>query len=73
MRPARSILDRSFRYVPAVATSVVETWRRFGWRPMSDEERKKLRRPAAVLVAESVAAVRSFRRAAQAMPFDGPR
>jgi len=41
MKPARSILDRSFRYVPAVATSVVETWRRFGWRPMTVEERKK--------------------------------
>jgi len=64
MRPAKSILDRSFRYVPALATSVVETWRRFGWRPMTDEERKKLRRPAAGFVVESMAAIRSFKRAA---------
>ena len=32
-KPARSILDPSFRYVPAASTSVAETWRRFGWHP----------------------------------------
>ena len=41
MRPAHSILDSSFRYVPAAATSVVQTWRRFGWRPTTDDERKR--------------------------------
>ena len=41
MKPARPILDQTFRYVPAVATSVADTWRRFGWRPMTDEERKE--------------------------------
>jgi hypothetical protein len=46
MKPAHSILDESFRYVPAVATSVTETWRRFGWRPISEEERRRQRRPA---------------------------
>jgi hypothetical protein len=40
MKPARSILDPAFRYVPSMATSVSETWRRFGWRPMSEEERR---------------------------------
>ena len=35
MRPSYSILDPSFRYVSAAATSVAETWRRFGWRPTS--------------------------------------
>jgi hypothetical protein len=39
MRPSRSILDRDFRYVPSVATSVAETWRRFGWQPMRKAER----------------------------------
>ena len=43
MRPIRSILDPSFCYVPSVATSVVETWRRAGWRPTTDEERKARR------------------------------
>jgi len=35
VKPSISILDRSFRYVPSVATSVADTWRRFGWRPAS--------------------------------------
>jgi hypothetical protein len=39
MRPSRSILDRDFRYVPSVATSVAETWKRFGWRPMQRKDR----------------------------------
>lgn len=38
--PFKSILDKSFIYVPSTATSVGETWRRFGWRPMTKEERK---------------------------------
>ena len=41
MKPTQSILDDSFRYVPAVATSVVQTWRRFGWQPTTDDERKR--------------------------------
>jgi hypothetical protein len=40
MKPLRSILDASFQYVPAVATSVAETWRRAGWRPTTERERK---------------------------------
>ena len=39
MKPSLSLLDDSFRYVPAAATSVSMTWRRFGWRPPSDFER----------------------------------
>ncbi|MGZ8202924.1 MAG: hypothetical protein ACXWUB_06710 [Burkholderiales bacterium] len=41
MRPSRSILDRKFRYVPSVATSVTETWKRFGWRPMNETPRMR--------------------------------
>jgi hypothetical protein len=33
MKPTRSILDPTFRYIPAIATSVAETWARFGWLP----------------------------------------
>ena len=44
MKPSTSILDQSFRYVPSTSASVAETWRRFGWQPVTDEERRK-RRP----------------------------
>jgi hypothetical protein len=47
MKPAQSILDHSFRYVPAVSTSVAHTWRRFGWQPTTDDERKRRRHRAA--------------------------
>jgi hypothetical protein len=43
MKPSISILDRSFRYVPSVATSVAETWRRFGWRPTTQDQREPAR------------------------------
>ena len=64
MKPTPSILDESFRYVPAVATSVAETWRRFGWRPTTEEDRKRRRRPTVALVVESVSAVTPITRAA---------
>jgi len=37
MKPTKSILDRSFIYVPSTTTSVDQTWRRFGWRPIAEE------------------------------------
>jgi hypothetical protein len=37
MKPFKSILDRSFIYVPSAATSVDRTWRRYGWRPVHEE------------------------------------
>lgn len=30
------ILSKDFKYVPAVATNVQDTWRKFGWRPSSE-------------------------------------
>ena len=39
MQPSKSILDSSFNYVPSAATAVEQTWRRFGWRPISEEGR----------------------------------
>jgi hypothetical protein len=56
MRPIRSILDASFCYVPSVATSVASTWRRAGWRPTTDEERKARRQPTAELVVDWIGA-----------------
>ena len=41
MKPNKSILDPSFAYTSAAATSVLATWRRFGWAPVSDQERTK--------------------------------
>ncbi len=65
MKPNRSILDESFRYVPAAATSVAETWRRFGWHPTTNDERKARRLSAAEIVVvevDEVAPVRPIRR-----------
>jgi len=67
MKPYRSILDESFRYVPAGASSVTETWRRFGWHPTTDEERKVRRSPTAQIVVEKIGVVTPIRR------FPGPR
>ena len=47
MRPLRSILDPSFRYVPSAETSVEATWRRAGWRPTTEDERRARQRSAA--------------------------
>ena len=60
MRPSHSILHPSFRYVPAAATSVAETWRRFGWRPTTGEERRRWRHTGVTLVVEEVAAARAI-------------
>jgi hypothetical protein len=32
----KSLLDASFKYVPAAATDIKETWRKFGWRPTNE-------------------------------------
>jgi hypothetical protein len=47
MRPLPSILDPSFRYVPSDATSVEATWRRAGWRPTTEDERRARQRSSA--------------------------
>lgn len=33
-----SILDPGFRYTNSAATNVLETWRRFGWAPPSEQK-----------------------------------
>ncbi|MFN0301583.1 MAG: hypothetical protein ACKVQU_14660 [Burkholderiales bacterium] len=35
-----SLLDPRFKYVPAISTDVLATFRRFGFQPTSDEERR---------------------------------
>ena len=32
----KSLLDASFKYVPAAATDIKETWRKFGWKPTTE-------------------------------------
>jgi hypothetical protein len=58
MKTICSILDPSFPYVPAVATSVADTWRRFGWRPTTEEERSSRQMPHAVRAGDQIAVVR---------------
>lgn len=54
MKPFISILDRSFRYVPSVSTSVADTWRRFGWRPTTQCERDARSNPIDAAPSKSV-------------------
>jgi hypothetical protein len=34
------LLDPGFRYVPSANTNVAATWKRFGYRPTTDAERR---------------------------------
>jgi hypothetical protein len=33
-----SLLDSKFRYVPAAATDIRNTWAKFGWKPVERKE-----------------------------------
>lgn len=44
MKPTKSILDESFAYTPSTATAVELTWRKYGWAPLTEQERKSRRR-----------------------------
>jgi hypothetical protein len=45
MKPKISILDRAFAYTPSYATAIADTWRRFGWRPVTREAKEPRARP----------------------------
>ncbi len=42
------LLDPRFRYVPATQTDILTTWRRFGFRPTTDSERRARQRFASL-------------------------
>ena len=59
------LLDPGFRYVPAAHTNVTATWKRFGYRPTTDAERRARQgrlSGAASGEERTQAAVRSVRR-----------
>jgi hypothetical protein len=41
------LLDPRFRYIPAARTDVSVTWRRFGFRPTTESERRARQRTGA--------------------------
>lgn len=58
------LLDPRFRYVPAAATDVTSTWRRFGFKPTTETERRQRRQhdePRSALPAELAPRVRRRR------------
>jgi hypothetical protein len=44
MVEAMRLLDRGFKYVPSMSTDVGATWRRFGFRPTTERERRARQR-----------------------------
>ena len=48
MKPKISILNRAFAYRPSYATAIVETWRRFGWRPAQRKTQQPQAQPRAL-------------------------
>jgi hypothetical protein len=63
MRPIKSILDESFAYTPAAATAVDSTWRRYGWQPVTEQERKNRRRGTGAVTDSRVVTLKAVRSA----------
>ncbi|MBA3254365.1 MAG: hypothetical protein M3496_13555 [Pseudomonadota bacterium] len=56
LEPATRLLDLRFTYIPAAATDIAATWRRFGFDPCVNKQRRELLRnsitgPATALIA----------------------
>lgn len=56
LKPATRLLDLRFNYIPAAATDIAATWRRFGFDPRTNRQRREQLRnsitgPAAALIA----------------------
>jgi len=41
-KPATRLLDLRFNYIPAAATDIAATWKRFGFDPRANEQRREL-------------------------------
>jgi hypothetical protein len=63
MKPTKSILDESFTYTPAAFTAVDATWRRYGWQPVTEQDRKNRRRRPAPAADSRVVALKALRSA----------
>lgn len=63
MKPNKSILDESFSYTPAAATAVDATWRRYGWQPVTDQDRTNRRHGAPTTTDARVVALKPLRAA----------
>jgi hypothetical protein len=63
-----NLLDPRFKYVPAIKTDVLATFRRFGFKPTTDEERRarqaRYESRAHTLVNESMHAILALRKSA---------
>jgi hypothetical protein len=55
------LLDPGFRYVPSAHTNVAATWKRFGYRPTTDAERRARQARNSLLRASGAAADPSSR------------
>jgi len=42
LKPATRLLDLRFNYVPAAATDIAATWRRYGFDPRANQQRREL-------------------------------
>ena len=42
LKPATRLLDLRFNYTPAAATDIAATWRRFGFDPRENQQRREL-------------------------------
>ncbi len=41
LNPATRLLDLRFNYIPAAATDIAATWRRFGFDPHANKQRRE--------------------------------
>lgn len=41
LKPATRLLDLRFNYIPAAATDIAATWRRFGFDPHANKQRRE--------------------------------
>ena len=44
LKPATRLLDLRFKYIPAAATDIAETWKRHGFDPRVNKQRRELLR-----------------------------